>query len=164
MFAAVGALTGFVHATRTGSGQFVDVSMLEAAALCLNGPYTVIAAQWYPDLKPGRTIEVPSIEPAADGVVGFCTQTGQQWTDFCALIDRSDFAADPTLRSADQRAARMDEVKAAIAAVTATRTVEDVIDLAVALRVPVTPVGNGETVQTFDQLVARQTYSKGRTG
>ncbi len=70
----------------------------------------------------------------------------------------------PTLRSADQRAARMDELKAAIAAVTATHTIEEVIDLAVAFRVPVTPVGNGETVQTFDQLRDRATYSTGEDG
>ena len=41
-------LTGWLHARRTGSGQHVDVSMLEVATLCLNGPYHAIAGQWYP--------------------------------------------------------------------------------------------------------------------
>src|SRR5207302_134668 len=81
VFAAVGALSAWVHARRTGKGQHVDVSMLEAATLCLNGPYQLIASQWHPELAPGRTVEVPSIEPARDGSVGFCTQTAQQWMD-----------------------------------------------------------------------------------
>lgn len=163
-FAAVGALTAFVHARDTGVGQLVDVSMLEVATLCLNGPYTAIAAQWYPSLRQGRWIEVPSIEPAADGDVGFCTMTGQQWTDFCVLIGRPDFADDPTLRSSEQRMARITELRAAIAAAIGGMPVAQVVELAVALRVPVSPIGNGATVTGFDHVVERGVYVRGHDG
>jgi crotonobetainyl-CoA:carnitine CoA-transferase CaiB-like acyl-CoA transferase len=158
VFAAVGAATAYGHARRTGRGQHVDVSMLEAATLCLNGPYAAIAGQWYPDLPSRRTIEVPSIEPAADGQVGFCTMTAQQWSDFCVLIGHPEMGEDPTLRSADERMLRMDEIQAAVAAMTSSQTVDQIVELAVALRVPVTPVGTGATVAEFDQFVARETY------
>ncbi|HVM67931.1 MAG TPA: CoA transferase, partial [Acidimicrobiales bacterium] len=160
-FAAVGALTAWRHAAHTGGGQHVDVSMLEAATLCLNGPYHAIAGQWFPGFAPPRAVEVPSIERVADGSVGFCTQTAQQWADFCVVIDRPDLGEDATLRRADARSARRAEITAATAAALGTKTVDEVIDLAVALRVPVTPVGNGATVTTFDQFVARRVYAHG---
>jgi len=163
-FAGVGAATAWLHARRTGEGQHVDVSMLEVATLCLNGPYHAIAGQWYPGFAPPRAVEVPSIEHAADGPVGFCTQTAQQWADFCVVIGRPDLAEDATLRRADARSARREEITAAIAATTAGRTVEEVVELAVAMRVPVTPVGNGASVTTFDQFVARGVYQRGVDG
>jgi len=160
-FAAVGALTGWRHAARTGRGQHVDVSMLEVATLCLNGPYHAIAGQWFPGFAPPRAVEVPSIERVRDGSVGFCTQTAQQWADFCVMIGRPDLAEDASLRRADARFVRRDEITAAIAAAIADKGVDEVIDMAVAMRVPVTPVGNGATVATFDQFVARGVYRDG---
>jgi crotonobetainyl-CoA:carnitine CoA-transferase CaiB-like acyl-CoA transferase len=160
-FAAVGAVTGWRHARRTAEGQHVDVSMLEVSTLCLNGPYHAIAGQWFPGFAPPRAVEVPSIEQVADGAVGFCTQTAQQWADFCVLIGRPDLAEDASLRRADARSARRDEITAAIAAAIGERTVEEVIDHAVAMRVPVTPVGNGATVTSFDQFVRRGVYKHG---
>jgi crotonobetainyl-CoA:carnitine CoA-transferase CaiB-like acyl-CoA transferase len=160
-FAAVGALTAWRHARRTGEGQHVDVSMLEAATLCLNGPYHAIAGQWFPGFAPPRAVEVPSIEQVADGSVGFCTQTAQQWADFCVVIGRPDLAEDATLRKADARSARRAEITAAVAAAVGDKSVEEVIDLAVAMRVPVTPVGNGAVVTRFDQFVARGVYPDG---
>lgn len=161
-FAAVGALTAWRHARRTGQGQHVDVSMLEVATLCLNGPYHAIAGQWFAGFAPPRAVEVPSIERVKDGSVGFCTQTAQQWADFCVVIGRPDLAEDASLRRSDARSARRDEISSAIAAAIGDRTVGEVIDLAVAMRVPVTPVGNGATVTTFDQFVARGVYTDGR--
>jgi crotonobetainyl-CoA:carnitine CoA-transferase CaiB-like acyl-CoA transferase len=163
-FAAVGAVTAWLHARRSGLGQHVDVSMLEVATLCLNGPYHAVAGQWYPGFGPARAVEVPSIESTADGPVGFCTQTAQQWADFCVLIGRPDLADDPTLRRADERSARREEIDAAISGAIGDRPRAEVIELGVALRVPVTPVGNGATVTAFDQLVARRVYERGVDG
>jgi len=163
-FAAAGAVTAWRHARRGGHGQHVDVSMLEVATLCLNGPYHAVAGQWYPGFNPPRAVEVPSIEAAADGAVGFCTQTAQQWADFCVVIGRPDLAEDASLRKADARSARRDELSAAISAAIGDRPVAEVIELTVAMRVPVTPVGNGATVTGFDQFVARGVYTRGPDG
>jgi len=160
-FAAAGALAACRHARRTGEGQHVDVSLFEVATLCLNGPYHAIAGQWFPGFAPPRAVEVPSIERVRDGSVGFCTQTAQQWADFCVMIGRPDLADDPSLRKADARFARRDEITAAIAAAIGDKSVDEVIDMAVAMRVPVTPVGNGATVTTFDQFRARDVYRGG---
>ncbi len=62
-------------------------------------PYQPIFAQMDDKLY-GRTIEIPSIEPAADGWVGFCTITHQQWADFSAMIEHPEWGDDPGLSHA----------------------------------------------------------------
>ncbi len=57
------------RAQRSGRGQHIDVSMLETMILSFT-PYQPIFAQLEERLY-GRSIEIPSIEPAADGWVGF---------------------------------------------------------------------------------------------
>jgi crotonobetainyl-CoA:carnitine CoA-transferase CaiB-like acyl-CoA transferase len=163
-FSAVGALTAWRHARRSGQGQVVDVSMLEALTLCLNGPYQAMASQWFPDLVTHRTIEVPSIEQAADGAVGFCTQTAQQWQDFTVLIGHPELGEEPALRSADQRMAQRERVGAAIHDALEHLSVDAAIELAVALRVPVAPVGNGAVLTGIDHFAARGVYQPGPDG
>ena len=38
------------------------------------------------DDRDGRSIEIPSVEPTADGYVVFTTNSVQQYSDFCVLI------------------------------------------------------------------------------
>ena len=91
-FAAVGATSAWLSARRTGRGQAVDLSIFEAMLLCLT-IYHDLNGQWVEGRLP-RGVEMPSIERAKDGWVGFCTITGQQWVDFCSLIGRTDIGGD----------------------------------------------------------------------
>jgi crotonobetainyl-CoA:carnitine CoA-transferase CaiB-like acyl-CoA transferase len=119
--------------------------------------YQPIFAQF--DDKPyGRSIEIPSIEPAKDGWVGFCTITRQQWTDFTAMIERPDFGEDETLAYAGNRMPRMAEIRGAIADWAKDRTVDEIVELASLFRIPVSPVGNGRTVTEMDHFVERGVY------
>src|SRR6185369_9604342 len=93
---------------------------------------TLVASLGAP--QSGRTVEIPSIEPAADGYVGFCTITNQQWRDFLVLIERRH------------------EVCAMIHAWTRRHTVAEIVERATALRIPVAPIGNGDTVTDLDQF------------
>ena len=52
-----------------------------------------IFAAFDPGREVGRSFEIPSIEPAKDGWVGFCTITSQQYSDFCSLIGAPELAA-----------------------------------------------------------------------
>ena len=45
----------------------------------------------------GRSVEVPSIEPTADGYAVFTTNSAQQYQDFCLLIGRPDMMEDAHL-------------------------------------------------------------------
>ena len=88
----VGALVAWRMARESGQGQIVDASRFEAMLLCLT-VYHDLDGQWNEGPVP-RSIEIPSIERAKDGWVGICTITGQQWKDFCVMIERPDLAED----------------------------------------------------------------------
>ena len=157
-YAAVAALTAHHAAVRTGVGCHVDVSLFEVMALTMAPNSTVWESLAGGPLPFGRTLEVPSIFAAKDGWIGFCTITGQQWKDFCVLIERADLVDDPVLARWDERVRRVAEVDAMIHGWTRAHTVDEIIERAVALRIPVAALGTGATVPRFDHFVARGAY------
>ena len=161
-YAAIGALAAFVAARRNGRGRHVDVSMLEVVHLSMAPFATLVASLGGP--RSGRTVEIPSIEPAADGFVGFCTITNQQWRDFLVLIERGDLVDDAELAHYFTRNERRNEVYAMIHAWTRRHTIADVVERATLLRIPVAPIGNGDTVTECEQFRARGVYEAGPDG
>jgi len=158
-YAAVGALFAWLSARITGRGHHVDVSMFEAQLLSMT-TYHDLQSQWREGPLP-RAIEVPSIEPAKDGWVGFCTITGQQWTDFCTMIGHPEVAEDAQYFDAYRRVEHLPFMQQIIHGWTRQRTVDEIIEVATAMRIPVTPVGNGRTTPAVDQLVACNIFRKG---
>jgi crotonobetainyl-CoA:carnitine CoA-transferase CaiB-like acyl-CoA transferase len=104
---------------------------------------------------PARTVETPSIEPTADGWVGFNTNTGQQFSDFLVLIERPDLQQDAELASLAGRMARREEWQAIVRAWTRRHTTAEVVARASALRIPVAPVLDGKSVLDHEHFVAR---------
>jgi crotonobetainyl-CoA:carnitine CoA-transferase CaiB-like acyl-CoA transferase len=155
-YAAIGALAAVTSARRTGHGRHVDVSMLEATHLSMAPFATVVAS--FGGTPSGRTVEIPSIEPAADGFVGFCTITNQQWRDFLVLIERDDLADDAELAHYFTRNERRAEVYAMIHAWTRRHRVAEIVERASVLRIPVAAIGNGETVTAFEQFRTRGVF------
>jgi crotonobetainyl-CoA:carnitine CoA-transferase CaiB-like acyl-CoA transferase len=161
-FAALAALIAWLSARQTGHGQHVDVSMFEAMVLGMT-IYHDLAGQWRNEpLR--RAIEIPSIEPAKDGWVGFCTITGQQWKDFCLLIGHPEVGEDPRYLDGTQRMADLAFMQRIIHGWTRRHTVEQIIELATQLRIPVAPIGTGETLPHIDHFVARGVFVNGPGG
>src|SRR5436189_3425452 len=157
-YAAIGALAAVAGARRTGRGQHVDLSVLEAVHLSMAPFTTVIASFGGAATAIGRTVEIPYIEPAADGWVGFCTITNQQWRDFLVLVERSELVDDAGLAHYFTREQRRHEVYAFIHAWTRRHPVADIIERATLLRIPVAPIGTGMTVATLEQFRERRVY------
>src|SRR5262249_55359546 len=154
----VAALTAWHGARRDGRGEHVDLSLLEVMALTMAPNQVVwesLAGQPGPFV---RTVEIPSIEPARDGWVGFCTITAQQWRDFLLVIERPDLIEDEALARWEERVRRAREVNAMIHGWTRRHTVAEIVERAAALRIPVAAIGNGETVTSFDHFVARGVF------
>jgi crotonobetainyl-CoA:carnitine CoA-transferase CaiB-like acyl-CoA transferase len=159
-YAAVGGVAAWRQVRRTGRGEHVDVALLECMAMTMN-TFTTVFADFlgWPEMRgPARSIEIPSVEPTSDGYVGFCTITAQQFQDFLVLIERPDLINDRDLASAIGRAKRMHAILAIIHDWTTKRTRDEIIDQATLLRIPVAPIGNGETVTTFDHFRTRGTF------
>ncbi len=61
-------------------------------------------------------------------------------------------------RTPAARMPRRTEIRDAIAEWTRTRTVAEIVELASLLRIPVTPVGDGQTVLEMEHFVERGVY------
>jgi crotonobetainyl-CoA:carnitine CoA-transferase CaiB-like acyl-CoA transferase len=74
--AGVAAMAAWHRAVRTGRGDHVDLSALEAVTPTCTNVQTVWGS-FAGDLAAEPRVEIPSIEPTTDGYVGFCIFTGQ---------------------------------------------------------------------------------------
>ena len=158
-FAALGALTFLHQSMRSGRGDHLDVSMLETLMLT-HTTYAALFASYlgqrgFPNT---RTIELPSIEPASDGWIGFCTISAQQFSDFAALVGHPEWADDPAWSSQAGRLAKQSEFRAAVAEWTTQRTVADIVEEATLWRIPVAVIGDGATIPRIEQFVARDSF------
>jgi crotonobetainyl-CoA:carnitine CoA-transferase CaiB-like acyl-CoA transferase len=158
-FAAVVAAAAVRHASNGGGGAVIDVSMYESMVVAM-GSLSAMSASVLGDdsLLTQRSLELPSIVPTADGMIGFCTITAQQFQDFLVLIDRPDLLDDDDLASMPGRVRRRDEFLSMVQRWTETRTTDEILDLAVALRIPVAPIGSPASVMTVDHFVERGVF------
>jgi len=169
-FGAVAALPAVFRALASGEGEHIDLSMLETANFVftnfsesmnrlMNGspgdPERAFIAQ---------SVETPSIEPTADGYVGFCTNSRQQFSDFLLMIERTDLQADEQLAQVAGRLMRFAEWNEIMREWMTRRTTAEIIEKASLLRIPVAPICNGETVQEHEQLKQRGVYGPDAEG
>ncbi|HEY8120320.1 MAG TPA: CoA transferase [Myxococcota bacterium] len=166
VMAAVGAGAAVRRARASGHGEHVDVSLQEAMALATT-TYADLSWSLMGRGKPpfaGQSVETPSIEPSADGFVGFNTNTAQQFSDFLLMIERPELRETGEFNTVAQRLARLPEWEAIVHAWTRRHTTAEIIERAALLRIPVSPVCNGETVLAHEQLRARAIYREDPSG
>ncbi|MGI9164692.1 MAG: CoA transferase [Mycobacterium sp.] len=160
MFAAVHTAAALYG----GGAELLDVSILESLILTTTvHPVSCYTVAGRP-MRPMRARNLPDIHPTKDGFVGFMVVTGQQWLDFCSLVDRSDWMEDAELGLMAKRFMRRHELMGAIDAWTAERTTEEILEIADLLRVPAASIGTGRTLPHLDHLVQRQAFETNDSG
>ena len=157
-FAGVSALAAWRSARQTGEGQIADLSQFEAMIQCLT-IFGDLGSQFFDHPIP-RSVEIPSIEPTLDGYVGLCTLTGQQWTDFCAMIGQQELAEDPRFLQGYERMEHIDFIQGIIQDWTRKHTTAEIVELCEILRIPVAPIGTGKDLPGFDHMVARTLFRR----
>ena len=156
-YAAVAAAATARAAQRTGHGAHVDLSMAEVTMLVGAG----FAEQRYaiagrpPITGAERSFETPSIEPTLDGYVGFTTNSRQQFDSFLVLIERLDLLGNDEWALRVGRVAKKEEWNEIVHAFTTMHDTAEIVRRAMELRIPVAPVGNGETITTIPHFVER---------
>ena len=166
LYGAPAVVVAAARARRTGVGEHIDLSLAEAMAIagsvfgdlanhCMGRPEAV---------GPSRSVETPSIERASDGFVGFNTNTATQFQNFLVLIERTDLLDDPRFAGLAGRYGHIEEWQEIIDGFMPHHPVEEIVETAAALRIPVSPVYDGETVLTNEHVVARGVYLDGPDG
>ena len=153
-YAAVGTMISCMRRDSGGTGEIVDVSMLEALASCLTYyPVTYFDALGRPFRK-GRSVITPGVGVAKDGTVAVGVGTGQHWLDFAVMVGHPEWTEDKSLFRDRARLAPI------IDRWFADHTVDEIVDLATAFRLPNAPVANGSTLPTLRHFEARGSFSK----
>ena len=151
LFAAIGTLASW---RRGGSdGEVVDVSMLEALAACLTYYPVTFNDQLGRPMRRKRFIPTPGVGAASDDLVGLGVGTGQQWLDFCVMVEHPEWMEDPKLFL--DRTALAPTIDAWIAA----HSANEVLELASAFRIPNAPIANGSNITSFEHFRARGTFA-----
>jgi crotonobetainyl-CoA:carnitine CoA-transferase CaiB-like acyl-CoA transferase len=169
IYAAVGALAGWWRAQSAGVGTHVDVAMLDCMGVGMSAFPSVFADFAATCGRPprgtqSRRIEVPSIEPTADGWVNFTTNSAQQFADFALLIGHPELRDDERFALAGARFANREAFWQMTRAYTRPRTSETVLEEAGLLRIPVAPVLDATTVRQFEQFVTRGVFVEHPSG
>jgi crotonobetainyl-CoA:carnitine CoA-transferase CaiB-like acyl-CoA transferase len=143
--AAFGALALMRRVRAGGPGDHLDLGLLEAMTLSMQ------SSEWLHThlLRVGniqRSIEVPSVEQAADGFVGMTLITAQQWLDFCAMVEQPELADVGDFQFQLKRWLARDQIRAAIGPWMRSHTVAEIVELGELFRLPMAAVGNGATI------------------
>jgi crotonobetainyl-CoA:carnitine CoA-transferase CaiB-like acyl-CoA transferase len=164
-YAAVGALASRRRQLLMGAGDLLDVSVCEVANVTgsnFSDLFNSLAGRPALD-RPARTVEIPSIEPTADGWVGFNTNTREQFDAFCLLIERPDLLDGEWWRL-QTRQARADEWNSMVREWTTQHPTADIVERAALLRIPVAPVSDGEAVLGLEHAQIRGVFQDDPTG
>lgn len=157
-FGAVAALSGWRERRRGAPGRRVDVSMFEAMLVCSTQYWDLDSQFRGADARLPQYLDIPAVEPAKDGWVGFSPQTSEQWQSFCLMIEQPEIAADERFLTADMRQAHLDFLHERIHAWTRERTVDEILELCEAMRVPAAPIGDGERLPKMDHFAERGVF------
>ncbi len=129
-FLAQGVIAALFARERSGKGQWVHTSLLEAAVHLLDFQ----AARWLIDgVAPHQegnnhpTIPAMGTFPTADGLINVGVLSG--FERFAELVGRPDLVADPRFATPKDRFRHRDEVNSVIGAVLATRPTAEWVDL-----------------------------------
>ena len=156
VYAAFGALAVHRRVERGGPGEHLDLSMLEAITAMQSSEWLHSRLLRVPPIR--RTLEVPSIEPAKDGYVGITMVTGQQWLDFCAMVECPQLEEIEQLRFQIGRWQYRDLIREQIRPWLAERTVEEVVGLGQLFRLPIAALGNGSTIRETEYATQRGAF------
>jgi crotonobetainyl-CoA:carnitine CoA-transferase CaiB-like acyl-CoA transferase len=156
--AALGIVSALFHARATGEGQFIDVSMCDAAMMLAEaivyrysykGIVTKPMGNSHPQLSPF------DIYRTADGFCAIAAPGPSHWALLCAIIDRPDLINDERTASSRDRIEHRDIVNDAIGGWTAARTTAQVVE-ELGGKVPVGPVNDAPGLFADPHVQARE--------
>jgi len=151
LFAAQGILVALLERERSGEGQWVQTSLLQAQVFMLDFQ----AARWLVDedvpkqAGNNHPTSIPTgVFPTADGHINIAVAGQEIWERFCEAIGQPQLMEEPAYATGADRSTNRDQLNAEIAEVTRRRTSAHWIDLLNDAGVPCGPIN------TIDQVFA----------
>lgn len=156
-YAAAAAIAALEGRALTGAGDLIDLSLLETSNIgqTLFGTTQASMRDRLGEDFPRRSVQIPANERTKDGWVGLCSVSARQRQDLLLIVGRADLADDQNHAYGNDNADLDAEVRRSVDAWTREHTTDEVVELASALRIPVSPLTTGESITKNEQLVAR---------
>ena len=139
MFCAHGILLALIERDKSGEGQWIQTSLLQAQIFMLDFQ----AARWLMTQEvPGQAgnnhpTSIPTgVFSASDGELNLAVAGNNIWERFCKAIDKEEWLADPRFTDNADRLTHRDELNDLIAEVFKTRTRQEWVDKLAAVSVP----------------------------
>ncbi len=145
MFLGQGILMALLHRERTGEGQWVHTSLLEAmmnkldfqgARYTMSGEVPTAQGNDHPYQVPMGTFE------SKDGLVNVAAPGPRLWGRFCDALDAAGLRDNPAYASHRDRTAHKAQLKADINAVTRQHTTAELVEVLNAAGVPCGPIND----------------------
>ena len=132
---AIGILAALHQRERTGEGDYVEVSMQDAAVSLMRMRMIETLTTGEPVVRSGNhgwgggpALAYPCHPGGPDDYVGVSIVSGEAWDSLLAVIGRADLIGDDRFTSVEGRAERAGEVEAMITAWTSSRTKYEVME------------------------------------
>ena len=158
LLAANGVLCAYIHAQRTGQGQMVDTSLMEAGI-----SYTVWESSGYfadgnipGPLGSAHRVSAPyQALSTSDGHINIGAATQPTWEQFCRAIGQETLIEDPRFKIPGDRKKREVELAALLEETLTQKTTKEWLDLLESAGVVAGPIYNMEQVYQDPQTKAR---------
>jgi formyl-CoA transferase len=161
LYATIAVLAALRARDRDGTGQFIDVSLLESAVsfgVWEAGRYFATGEVPRPTGSAHQAIAPYQAVRSADGFFTFGANTQAHWLQCCAIFGLGELAADPRFSANADRVAHRDELIAAIEAVTRTGPTAEWIERLTAAGIPCGPIWTFDRVFADEHLAAREFF------
>jgi crotonobetainyl-CoA:carnitine CoA-transferase CaiB-like acyl-CoA transferase len=159
MLAALGCVSAYVHRLRTGHGQFVDTSLLEAgimqtywqtAIFLGSGAVPGPLGSAHPLTAPYQAFETK------DGWITLGASNQANYERVCRMLDAPELIDDPRFRDNASRMANLPDLVAILSQHFRTRTSAEWLDQLEKAGVPAGPVFDIPEMLAYPQTVARE--------
>ena len=143
MFLGQGILLALIHRDKTGEGQWVHTSLLEAmlskidfqgARYTMSGEVAEQQGNFHPTQVPMGVFE------SADGQVNLAASTGKMWVNFCQALDAKALLEQPEYQRAGDRVKHRDQLNIDVNQLTRGFTTADLVARLNAVGVPCGPI------------------------
>jgi crotonobetainyl-CoA:carnitine CoA-transferase CaiB-like acyl-CoA transferase len=145
MFLGQGILLALLHRDKTGEGQWVHTSLLEAMMnkLDFQGARYTMSGEIPEQQGNDHPYQVPmGAFRSKDGLFNLAAPSQRLWERMCDALDASDLAGHPDYQSGRERAARKVQLNEDINAVTEQFTTAELVEKLNAVGVPCGPINN----------------------
>ncbi len=159
LYGANGIMAAYIHTLKTGQGQMVDTSLMEAGVA-----YTVWESSVYfaegeipGPLGSAHRVSAPyQAIRTGDGYLNLGAATQPTWEQLCRAIGREDLMEDDRFRAPWDRKAREQELAALLEETFSTHNTEYWLELLDSAGVVAGPIYNMEQVYRDPQVLARE--------